>query len=93
MPNKISNEPYLQTFQYKVQNRILNCNERLFKFKIKESKNCSTCYQVDTIEHHLISCKSSKTINMGKIRRIDSAESRNQIFFDRMWNHIWNTKY
>ena len=57
LPNKISNEPYLQTFQYKVLNRIVNCNECLFEFKIKESENCLSCNQVDTLEHHLVSCK------------------------------------
>ena len=58
LPNKISNEPYLQTFQYKVLNRIVNCNERLFKFK--KSENCLNCNQVDTIEHHLVSCEISR---------------------------------
>ena len=55
---KISNEPYLQTFQYIVINIILNLNERLFKFKIKESEIYLTCNQVDTIEHHasIITC-------------------------------------
>ena len=62
LPYKISNEPYLHTFQYKVLNRILNCNERLFKFKIKESENCLTCNQIDTMEHHLVSCKLSKSL-------------------------------
>ena len=58
----LSNQPYLQTFQYKVLNIIFNCIECLFKFKIKESKNCLICNQVDTIEHHLIYCKVSQKI-------------------------------
>ena len=42
--------------------RILNCNGRLYKFNIKDSENCLICNQVDTIEHHLISCKISQKI-------------------------------
>ena len=30
LPYKITSEPFLQSLQYKILNRILNCNERLF---------------------------------------------------------------
>ena len=36
LPYKTSREPFLQSLQYKVLNRILNCNERLAKWKIIE---------------------------------------------------------
>ena len=31
----------------------------MFKFKIKESENCLSCNQADTMEHHLVSCEIS----------------------------------
>ena len=52
----ITNEPYLHSFQYKILNRILNCNHNLFKWKVKESPVCIYCKKIDTIEHHLFFC-------------------------------------
>ena len=37
-------------------NRTLNCNQNLFKWKIKESPNCNMCNISDTNEHHLFYC-------------------------------------
>ena len=36
LPYKITKEPYFQSLQYKILNRILNCNERLYKWNIIE---------------------------------------------------------
>ena len=58
----IIKEPYLQSFQYKVLNRIINCNDILYKWKIKKSFECDYCKEIDTIEHHLFFCKASKEI-------------------------------
>ena len=58
---QITKETYLQSFQYKILNRILNCNERLQKWKIKSSNKCDDCGEVDSIEHHLYFCATSKT--------------------------------
>ncbi len=62
LPYKINKEPYLQSFQYKILNRILNCNSNLFKWKIIDDKSCVYCEheQPDTIEHRLYSCEESK---------------------------------
>ena len=49
----ITKEPALQTFQYKVINRIINCRYNLYKWKITDSPLCTYCSAVDTIEHHL----------------------------------------
>ena len=38
LPNKISNEPYLETFQYKFLNRIVNCNDTCLNLKLKTQK-------------------------------------------------------
>ena len=58
---QITKETYLQSFQYKILNRILNCNERLHKWKIKSNNKCDDCGEVDSIEHHLYFCITSKT--------------------------------
>ena len=55
-------EPYLQSFQYKIINRLLNCNENLYKWKIKNSDKCFYCPEIDTIEHHLFECSKSKKL-------------------------------
>ena len=49
-------EPYLQSFQYKIINRLINCKQNLFKWKIKDSPNCNHCGETDTLEHHLFWC-------------------------------------
>ena len=58
---KITRETFLQSFQYQILNRILNCNDRLFKWKIKTSNKCDDCGEVDSIEHHLYYCINSRT--------------------------------
>ena len=42
LPFKILKEPYLQTFQYKVINRLINCNYNLHKWKISNSSTVTT---------------------------------------------------
>ena len=59
LPYKIIKESYIQSFQYKVLNRILNCNYNLHKWGIKDSPLCIYCTQVDTIQHHLYECKEN----------------------------------
>jgi len=59
---KVSIEPYLQSFQYKIINRILNCKDRLHKWKLKDSNICDYCDEIDTLEHHLFLCHASKII-------------------------------
>ena len=61
---KITKEPYLQSFQYKVLNRTLNCCYNLYKWKISSSPTCIYYTQTDTIEHHLYHC--NVTINFSK---------------------------
>lgn len=56
LPYKISRETKLQTFQYKIINRIFACNQKLEKWKIKESNICSFCNHEDDIEHYFIAC-------------------------------------
>ena len=56
----ITKEPYLQSFQYKILNRILNTNENLHKWKILNLSECKSCGEVDVIEHHLFYCNTSQ---------------------------------
>ena len=60
LPFRITKEAYLQSFQYKILNRILNCNDKLHTWKIKTSNKCEYCDQIDTIEHHLFWCRSTQ---------------------------------
>ena len=53
LPYNITSEPYLQSYQYKILNRILNCNYQLYKCKIKVGPECDSCGMIDTIEHRL----------------------------------------
>ena len=57
----ITLETYLQTFQYKILNRLINFNFNLYKWKIKSEPYCDSCViAIDTIEHHLFLCPLSK---------------------------------
>ena len=60
LPYKVLKETYLQSFQYKIITRNLNCNYSLFKWKIKNSPKCDSCDMVDTIQHHLFQCNLTK---------------------------------
>ena len=51
IPHKISPEPYVHSFQYKIVNRILNCGVNLHKWKIRDSPLCTYCNNIDSIEH------------------------------------------
>ena len=75
----------LREFQYKVLNRIVFTNEKLFRFGITQSPLCTFCQKEDkSIEHVLFSCKEScefwkhvlswlrdKEIYVGKLKEVD----------------------
>ena len=50
-------ETKLQSFQYKIIHRIINCNKKLFNMKIKNSPVCTYCDQTDDIGHFFFLCK------------------------------------
>ena len=52
-------EPYLQSFQYKILNRILNCRDKLYVWDILKNNKCIYCDKIDTIEHHLFECEET----------------------------------
>ena len=53
-------ETKLREFQFKILNRIVFTNEKLFRFDMAESDKCAFCQtEVESIEHLLFSCKIS----------------------------------
>ena len=53
-------EKKLREFQFKILNRIVFTNEKLFRFDMAESDKCALCQtEVKSIEHLLFSCKMS----------------------------------
>ncbi len=62
LPYTIVKEPYLQSFQYKILNRIINCNEKLYTWKLINDNKCKYCGEIDTLEHHFFDCQVSKSI-------------------------------
>ena len=51
-------ETKLREFQFKILNRIVFTNEKLFRFDMAESDKCAFCQtEVESIEHLLFSCK------------------------------------
>ena len=64
----IVKEPHLQSFQYKVINRLINCKQNLYKWKITNSPNCYYCSKYETIEHHFFGCNTCTNF-WNKIRK------------------------
>ena len=58
---KICRSTKLQSFQYKILNRIIACNHWLFNIRIKNSPNCDTCKIDDSLLHFFIDCKEVKS--------------------------------
>lgn len=49
-------ETKLQALQYKIINRIIICNQYLKQLRIKQTENCPSCNQTETISHFLLDC-------------------------------------
>ena len=56
VPYQITKEPKLQSFQYCITNRFVNCNYNLFLWRQIDSELCDICHQIDTIEHFFYYC-------------------------------------
>ena len=60
LPFRTTLETKLREFQFKILNRIVFTNEKLFRFGMAESDKCSFCQtEVESIEHLIFSCKIS----------------------------------
>jgi hypothetical protein len=60
LPYRVSKLTILQSLQYKILTKILNCNYWLHKIKIKDSPTCSFCNEEETIEHFFFGCRKTK---------------------------------
>ena len=88
---EVTKEPYLQSFQFQILNRILNTNENLFKWKIHGSNEWRSCGEVDGVEHHLFDCKDSKLF--WKRLKEWMISNRLQLWTHCVWNNFWNLKF
>ena len=55
-PYKCGRKTRIQSFQYKILHRIINCNKKLFDMKILTSPKCSYCPEIDDISHFFCTC-------------------------------------
>ena len=53
----LEREIKLREFNFKVLHGILPCNKNLKQWKVKISDHCDVCFQIQTIEHLLWSCR------------------------------------
>ena len=56
---------FMQALQYKIINKIFNCNYWLTKIKILTNANCRFCNKIETIEHYFYEC--NKTLDFWNI--------------------------
>ena len=55
-------ESKLREFQFKILNRIIFTNEKLFRFGMADSPSCAFCQtEVESVEHLLFSCRVSSS--------------------------------
>ena len=61
LPFQVALDTYTRDFQYKILNRILFTNSKLFKLKLVESPLCSFCDKnEETLEHLFVFCEHSR---------------------------------
>lgn len=60
LPFQVALDTYTRDFQYKILNRILFTNSKLFKLKLVESPLCSFCDKNEETLEHLVFCEHSK---------------------------------
>ena len=61
LPHKITLEPYVRVFQFKVLNSILYTNSKLYKIGYSQHDLCTFCKSYpETLNHLLYSCSCSK---------------------------------
>jgi hypothetical protein len=56
LPYRVTKLTTLQALQYKILNKIINCNYWLHKIQIIESPKCRYCQKDETIEHIFFCC-------------------------------------
>ena len=58
LPYIVTTETKLQSFQYRIINRIIPCNAWLKQIGIKNSDECEYCGKKDSITHFFMECKN-----------------------------------
>lgn len=53
-------ETRLQSFQFRLEHRLITCNRLLFRYKIKQDDTCAYCEGTDTLEHFFYGCPISR---------------------------------
>ena len=53
-PCRCSRETTLQSLEFKIMHRIINCNKKLFDMKLKEMPVCSFCDELDDVPHFFV---------------------------------------
>jgi hypothetical protein len=61
LPYRSTKRTYLQTLQFKIFHKIINCNFWLNKIKIKDTPKCRFCIEDETIEHYFFGCETTKS--------------------------------
>ena len=62
LPFRTTLESKLREFQFKILNRIVFTNGKLFRFGLAESPSCAFCQtEVESVEHLLFSCRVSSS--------------------------------
>ena len=70
LPFQVALDTYTRDFQYKILNRILFTNSKLFKLKLVESPLCSFCdKKEETLEHLLVALNEmGKTFTITQLK-------------------------
>jgi hypothetical protein len=58
----LTKDTNITNFQYKVTHRILACKYNLKIWKIEADNTCNQCNEIDTIEHHLVTCHETMAL-------------------------------
>ena len=60
LPYRVTKLTILQSLQYKILHKIINCNYWLYKIRIIDSPKCRYCDEDETIEHFFFGCTVTK---------------------------------
>lgn len=60
LPYQVSRETKLHSFFYKLVHRLCPCNKYLHMIRIKDSPNCTTCQELDSLTHFFVECSKVK---------------------------------
>ena len=56
LPFNTIEETKIQSFQFKIIHRIINCNKKVFDMKLIDDPSCNYCNDVDDLKHFFIWC-------------------------------------